>query len=497
MPNKKTGKGLLLKNSLYKIARWVCRQLTSDEFSSIVPLFLEILSGTQTGFDFKPERQTENYRKFRVDTEPPRRNPPAQSAPKQNWRQLAAEYQTSTGKPLKPVSRRGTFSVPEHCRCEHCNAPSQYLYLNDGKKGNQIRCKICNSLSSTERIRRKTDAKYFCPHCSSALSVWKETPTETIYKCFSYKCSHYLKQSNALTDDEKLKRQQQKFDPNYKLHYQYREYHLRPEDLLCRRPVEQTKVDLNRIHNSHHVVGLVLTLFVNAGLSSRLTRDLLWGLFGIKLSHQTVINYVNAAAAQIAPFLDADLPKPGKIAAADETYLIVENEWHYTWFVIDAETQAICGYNLSDTRGTVPALATLYDAYGEPQSNVGQNFILVRDGLPSYDSAIMAYNQAVQEQILTGQKVIGLENLDEISKEFRPYKNLVERLNRTYKFHTRPRAGMKSLNGASALTTLFVAFYNYLRPHGGLRHPPLERDALRGVDRYPKQWETLLQMAAA
>ena len=93
-----------------------------------------------------------------------------------------------------------------------------------------------------------------------------------------------------------------------------------------------TKVDLNRIHNSSHVVGLVLTFFINAGLSSRLTRDLLWGLFEIRLSHQTVINYVNAAAARIAPFLDADLPKPGPIAAADETYLIVENEWHYTWF---------------------------------------------------------------------------------------------------------------------------------------------------------------------
>ena len=113
----------------------------------------------------------------------------------------------------------------------------------------------------------------------------------------------------------------------------------------------------------------MLTFFVNAGLSSRLTRDLLWGLFGIKLSHQTIINYVNAAAARIAPFLDADLPKPGPIAAADETYLIIENEWHYTWFIIDAASRAICGYNLSDTRGTVPALATLHDAYGKPETN--------------------------------------------------------------------------------------------------------------------------------
>ena len=117
--------------------------------------------------------------------------------------------------------------------------------------------------------------------------------------------------------------------------------------------------------------------------------------------------------------------------------------------------------------------------------------------LPSYDSALLAYNQGLEAPVLTGPKVIGLENLDEISKEFRPYKQLVERLNRTYKFHTRPRAGMKSMEGATCLTTLFVAYYNYLRPHGGLKHSPLSREPLQGIERYPKQWETLLAMAAA
>lgn len=100
----------------------------------------------------------------------------------------------------------------------------------------------------------------------------------------------------------------------------------------------------------------------------------------------------------------------------------------------------------------VPALATLNDAYGKPETNQGKQFILVRDGLPSYGSALLAYNQGLEAPVLTGPKVIGLENLDEISKEFRPYKQLVERLNRTYKFHTRPRAGMKSMEGATCLT---------------------------------------------
>ena len=138
-----------------------------------------------------------------------------------------------------------------------------------------------------------------------------------------------------------------------------------------------------------------------------------------------------------------------------------------------------------------------YNAYGTPEANKGKQFTLVRDGCPSYDSAMMAYNHGLTEPVITGQKVIGLENLDEVSKEYRPYKQLVERLNRTYKFHTRPRAGMKSLNGASALTTLFVAYYNYLRVHSGIKHTPLKLDKLQGILSYPKQWETLLAMSAA
>lgn len=57
------------------------------------------------------------------------------------------------------------------------------------------------------------------------------------------------------------------------------------------------------------------------------------------------------------------------MAATDETYLIVENEWHYTWFVIDAAIKAICGYNLSDTRGMLPVLVTLHNACEKPETN--------------------------------------------------------------------------------------------------------------------------------
>ena len=102
-----------------------------------------------------------------------------------------------------------------------------------------------------------------------------------------------------------------------------------------------------------------------------------------------------------------------------------------------------------------------------------------------------------EQDLLTKRTVIGLRNLDTESEEYRPFKHLVERLNRTYKFHTRPRAGFKQFDGVVALTTLFVAFYNFMRPHGRLKaNPPVPLTCLQGETLYPKMWVELLRQAA-
>ncbi len=105
-----------------------------------------------------------------------------------------------------------------------------------------------------------------------------------------------------LTDEEISIRKLQKYNPNFKLHYQYREYHISPDDLKTARPVSNTKVNLRQIHHSYHTLGLVLTFSINLGLSSRTTRDALKGIFDISLSHQTIINYINSSAV-IYPLL--------------------------------------------------------------------------------------------------------------------------------------------------------------------------------------------------
>ena len=264
---------------------------------------------------------------------------------------------------------------------------------------------------------------------------------------------------------------------------------------------DNAPVDLNRIHNNLHTVGLCLTFSVSFGLSARMTAQALKRVFDISISHQTVINYINASASYLSGFVDVNCPVPKGTCAADETYIKIEGLTHYTWFIIEQNRRAICGYNLSNSRETEPALSLINSCYGPPDSPKCPLAELVTDGLPSYDSAVVAYNTAVREHseqdLLTKRTVIGLRNLDSESEEYRPFKQLVERLNRTYKFHTRPRAGFKNFDGVVALTTLFVAFYNFMRPHGFLKqNPPLQLSCLQGETLYPKMWVELLRQAA-
>lgn len=487
-----------MHHSLLRLVKWFCRKLTFNELASAVIIFHEILSNTRFDIPLKPDDKPPHYRQFRVDQIPPL--PVTEKISYElDWKLLKIAKESLSGKPIHPISHRKANNPPPGCKCIHCNAPGKYLYLNNGKLQSQVKCKICGKTSSSHGAQRKRKTKYLCPHCSKALSKWKQSKQSTIYKCFNYTCPHYLNNKIQLTKQELDIRDRQKYDPNFKLHYQYREYHISPDDLIPQRPLPDTKADLRNIHNSYHTLGLVLTFAINLGLTSRVTRDALKGIFNICLSHQTVVNYINLAAQYLSPYIDEHSPVPLGLSAADETYIIVDNKWTYTWFVIDSKTRAICGYNLSDHRGTQPALALLFNTFGNPGDKRWPPD-LVTDGNPSYDTAVMAYNDLIKNDAdkLTKRTVIGLKNLDDQSIEYRSFKQLVERLNRTYKYHTRPRAGFKTFDGAVALTTLFVAFYNFMRPHSSLKNAtPVSLDVLKEHSLMPDKWVALIEQAAA
>lgn len=216
-------------------------------------------------------------------------------------------------------------------------------------------------------------------------------------------------------------------------------------------------------------------------------------VFKIRLSYQSVLNYCEMAAHHCHQFNLKNKGNIDKFQAGDETYIKVNGKHNFTFFFISTKSLKITAYHLDTTRDTLPATVAVQEAIRTAQPN--QKFILITDGNPSYQTAVHFLNKSLPFPIKL-HNVIGLQNLDTVSTRFRPFKQLIERLNRTYKFHIRAAAGFSSKNGAIALTTLFVTFYNFLRPHMSLNYNvPVSLDFLKNIDTLQGRWAALIQNA--
>ena len=84
------------------------------------------------------------------------------------------------------------------------------------------------------------------------------------------------------------------------------------------------------------------------------TSQALKDLYNIRISHQQVANYARTAALVIKPFVDNYNYKTGTTFIADETYIKVRGIKGYIWFIMDAVSRFILGYQVSDNRGVGP-----------------------------------------------------------------------------------------------------------------------------------------------
>jgi putative transposase len=286
--------------------------------------------------------------------------------------------------------------------------------------------------------------------------------------------------------------------PNhFKINYQYREYHFTQDQIRHASPKPpNTKVDILKIHNSDNILGLALAFYISFGLSARKTAYMLRSIYNIPMSYQTVLNYAQAAAFYAHRF---NMLHKGNdiddllVTVADETYIKIVGEENYVWFAMSASNHSITSYHLSDSRETLQALSALTEAIRTVKPD--QKITIVTDGLSSYIEAIQILNKDRQQNKIKHIRVIGLENRDDISEEYRHFKQMIERLNRTFKLHSKPAAGFNSFSGAMALITLFVTHYNFLRPHTSLGYKtPIHIEELDRLKTIQAKWIWLISV---
>jgi transposase-like protein/rubredoxin len=425
------------------------------------------------------------YQKFKTDALP------LITDFRQGWdyKDLIPYYEKRYGQKMLPVSRRTECDIPDDCHCPRCAAPKIYLYKNNGSQG-QLRCKVCDA-KFTMTDNRFSFIKLRCPYCGNTLVPKKDRKHFILHKCVNPKCSYY--RHNLKNVDKKDL--EEAFGKNkYKLHYIYREFTIDFFKMnLDALPKNASSLKFTKF--DAHVMSLCLTMHVNLSLSLRKTAQALKDLYNLSISHQQVANYCRSAAICVKPFVDNFDYNASSQLTADETYIKVKGIKGYIWFIMDAVTRSILGYQVSDNRGVGPCILAMRMAFRK-WTKLPDNFRFVADGYSAYPLAAQQFFREFGDKFkFEITQVIGLTNDDAVSKEFRPFKQLIERLNRTYKASYRPTNGFSNMDGANYDLALWVAYYNFLRPHKHNRFRVLnEVYQLNRADNMPGKWQLLILM---
>jgi len=482
-----------MKN-IKKIVLWIRKNFKRKIIMEIIArliLCLEEKDNLSLKEKTKFKQEHPHYREFPVDPNPPFKYN-TETGKRKTYKTLLEEYKNKHNKIIKPVKpNKEKNKVPENISCPYCKAPHNYLYYNNGKQRSQFQCKICEeTFTKNTSIDRH---KYLCPHCGETLHKWKKKPNLQKYKCENNDCSYRKKKIEQLTSKEKKLRKKE--PSHFKVHYSYTEYNYKPSQLKIPE-IKPPPVDLTKIHSTMNILGLVLTFYISYGLSSRKTALILMQVFSISISHQTVLNYVTAAGYYCHNFNLKNKTKPDPMVAGDETYLKLSGEQFYTWFAINSTSKSISAYHLSNSRETKHAITTIKETIRTADEN--QEITFVSDGNPSYLAAVKYLGLELDEEPqLELKNVVGLENKDEESEEYRKYKQIIERLNRTYKYHLKPGTGFSTFNTAFAHLSLFVTHYNYLRPHSSIgHHTPIHVPELDNISNIQGRWTKIISMAA-
>lgn len=405
---------------------------------------------------------------------------------KSDFNDISNQYLLENGKTLKPINRKS--QLPYKGDCLFCGAPNSYLYNNNN--GDQCLCKACHNTFSY-KTKFYDETGFYCPHCKSKLELRHDRNNYLVYSCRNDKCSYYLDSLSKQVNNDKSLKTVSNCD---KLHYTYRAFKFTTNDVNNSFIHFNTTINLENAHHSPQTIGTILTLYVNYGLSSRKVSMLMKDLFNIKISHQTVMNYGEAAASKLQNLIVNYKYNISNIQAGDETYIKVLGKTRYVFFFSDPINKIITSWKIYEHRDTKNAVESILMAINKYE-HIPDDLLIITDANPIYSaSQIFLSMYGINFNL---QQVVGVSNKDEISKKYRPYKQVEERLNRTYKQNYSGTNGYQTLTSANVYMVLYVTFFNFLRRHSSLNYnTPVQLEVLNNDTMLmPDKWIHLINLS--
>lgn len=324
-------------------------------------------------------------------------------------------------------------SIPLNLVCPRCFSKNLYLFGRDNLGYQKFRCKDCKRQWAPKRPnplfsykRRKYPP---CPKCAKGTFLHHDYMLYSNFRCNDKSCNHSFKVPKLVD--------------------------VPPASSKLVLPQEFT---MKRMRHPLHIVLTAITLYFIGNSTLRKIRDTLLLTHKVKVSHVTIAKWCK----KFAPFL-AGISRTYKDQVNlsdsdewhfDETYIKIDGKDYYLWLGLDSETRFVLDFNLSPHRDSNAAHSLLYAChkqYGEPQQ------ALVSD-------RYWAYIQPIN-RFFKNNKHIQVEDFDDVINN-----NVIEAFNGQFKAWYKPKRGFNSFESANTFISLFIFFYNFIRPHSSLNN---------------------------
>jgi transposase-like protein len=200
-------------------------------------------------------------------------------------------------------------------------------------------------------------------------------------------------------------------------------------------------------------------------------------LLGVKVSHQTVFNWIKKYVALMKDYADRITPNVSDTWRADEVYIKVRGNMKYLFAIMDDETRFLISQEVAETKDKHDAkhLFLMAKKLMEKQPKT-----LITDGLHTYHVASKeAFPDAKHVRHIT---LRGDHN-----------NNKMERMNGEIRDREKTMRGLKV--NETAILTGYQLFHNYIRPHSSL-DGKTPADACGITVEGKNKWLTLIQNAS-
>ena len=214
------------------------------------------------------------------------------------------------------------------------------------------------------------------------------------------------------------------------------------------------------------------------GVSYRGIADSLKQVYGLQVSHITVMNWINTFMKQINQYVKRFQPEVGDYWHADEQFIKVKGKIQYIWNVLDADTRFLLASNASPRRTTKVARETFKLA----KNIAGKKAqTVVTDGAFSYEKAVRK-EFATYKNPKPHKRYVSLKN-KECSN------NKLERFHGTFRQRDKVMKGFEGNQKQQAEN--FQTYYNFIKHHMTLKTTPAQK---AGIQQKP-EWKELLLKA--